>query len=189
MGNENEETKEFVDFVYEFYTTMKENEVILVYEGVITHDIVKAFSALAEANMEKNQEDSKTQKKVYFVMVESLQNIGKHSDSLDGDRPGRGVFCISKADDHYMMTTGNIVDSSKVEGLTSMLEEINTKDKDELKTMYKQQMREGKLSEKGGAGLGFISIARKTESKLEYTFKEIDENKSFFILSTQIFRQ
>jgi hypothetical protein len=30
-------------------------------------------------------------------------------------------------------------------------------------------MREGSLSEKGGAGLGLIDIARKTGEKLEYS--------------------
>lgn len=179
---------EFIDFVYEFYTTMKSQQVILVYEGVITHEIVKAFSALAEANMERNQEDASIQKKVYFVMVESLQNISKHSDSADEEKPGRGVFIISRADEHYMMTTGNIVENSKVEGLKKSLDQINSMNPEELKELYKTQMKGGSISEKGGAGLGFISIARKTESKLEYSFQPIDDKTTFFILSTNISR-
>lgn len=179
---------EFIDFVYEFYTTMKSQQVILVYEGVITHEIVKAFSALAEANMERNQEDASIQKKVYFVMVESLQNISKHSDSVEEDKPGRGVFIISRADEHYMMTTGNIVENSKVEGLKKSLDQINSMNPEELKELYKTQMKGGSISEKGGAGLGFISIARKTESKLEYSFQPIDDKTTFFILSTNISR-
>jgi len=179
---------EFIDFVYEFYTTMKSQQVILVYEGVITHEIVKAFSALAEANMERNQEDASIQKKVYFVMVESLQNISKHSDSAEEDKPGRGVFIISRADEHYMMTTGNIVENSKVDGLKKSLDQINSMNPDELKELYKTQMKGGSISEKGGAGLGFISIARKTESKLQYSFQPIDDKTTFFILSTNISR-
>jgi len=188
METKKKSIPEFIDFVYEFYTTMKNQQVILVYEGVITHEIVKAFSALAEANMERNQEDASIQKKVYFVMVESLQNISKHSDSAEEDKPGRGVFIISKAEENYMMTTGNIVENSKVEGLKAMLEQINTLDKEELKELYKTQMKGGSISEKGGAGLGFISIARKTESKLQYSFQPIDDSKTFFILSTNISR-
>jgi len=44
------------------------------------------------------------------------------------------------------------------------------------------------LSEKGGAGLGFIDIARKTGQKLVYSFLKIDEEKSFFVLTTTILR-
>jgi len=69
-----------------------------------------------------------------------------------------------------------------------MLEEINSLDKEGLKQLYKKQMREGRLSDKGGAGLGFIDIARKTGNKLEYHFLPIDETSSFFLLSSSISR-
>jgi hypothetical protein len=49
-------------------------------------------------------------------------------------------------------------------------------------------MREGRLSEKGGAGLGFIDIARKTGRKLDFHFLSIDEENSFFILTSTISR-
>jgi hypothetical protein len=47
-------------------------------------------------------------------------------------------------------------------------------------------MRETAISEKGGAGLGFIDIARKTGNPLEYHFEPIDEKNSFFLLKTSI---
>ena len=49
-------------------------------------------------------------------------------------------------------------------------------------------MKMGKLSAKGGAGLGFIDIARKSGNKLEYFFKEINSYSSFFILTTKVSR-
>ena len=38
----------------------------------------------------------------------------------------------------------------------------------------------------GGAGLGLIDIARKTEQKLEYQFLPIDDDSYFFILKVEI---
>ena len=38
----------FFDFVYDIYKQMKANDTNLVYEGEITHEITKAFTALAE---------------------------------------------------------------------------------------------------------------------------------------------
>ena len=52
--------------------------------------------------------------------------------------------------------------------------------------MYKKQLREGTLSEKQGAGLGLIDIARKSTSKLHYQFIPLDEGHSFFILKVEI---
>ena len=52
--------------------------------------------------------------------------------------------------------------------------------------MYKKQIKEGKISEKGGAGLGLIDIARKTEEPLEYQFLQLDQDTFFFILKVEI---
>jgi hypothetical protein len=47
-------------------------------------------------------------------------------------------------------------------------------------------MKEGRLSEKGGAGLGFIDIRRKTGEKLDFHFLPITDKISFFLLTTLI---
>ncbi|MGM0497035.1 MAG: SiaB family protein kinase [Bacteroidota bacterium] len=183
--------KGFLEFVYDFYRSMKAHEITLVYEGEITHQITKAFTSLTESNMAKEEESNTVQKKVFHVMVECLQNISKHADTFGSDDyifAGKGIFMVSKGKQDYHVTTGNVIENRKIEELTSMLEEINSLDKEGLKQLYKTQMREGRLSEKGGAGLGFIDIARKTGNKLEYHFLPIDETSSFFLLSSSISR-
>ena len=181
----------FLEFVYDFYRSMKSYEIKLVYEGKVTHQITKAFIALAEAQMEEHEEALKVQRTVFHVMVECLQNISKHADdftSSDFLFSGRGIFLVSKGDNEYSVTTGNAVENDKIEELTSMLETINRMDKDELKGLYKKQMKEGRLSEKGGAGLGFIDIKRKTGKELEYHFLPISNDTSFFLLTSTISR-
>ena len=69
-----------------------------------------------------------------------------------------------------------------------MLEKINSLDKDGLKMLYKQQIKEGRLSNKGGAGLGFIDIAKKTGNKLYYNFLSINDEYSFFVFTSKISR-
>ena len=183
--------KGFLEFVYDFYRSMKAHEITLVYEGEITHQITKAFTSLTESNMAKEDESNTVQKKVFHVMVECLQNISKHADTFGSDDylfAGRGIFMVSKGTEDYHVTTGNVIENRKIEELTEMLEEINSLDKEGLKQLYKKQMREGRLSDKGGAGLGFIDIVRKTGNKLEYHFLPIDETNSFFLLSSSISR-
>ncbi len=181
----------FLEFVYDFYKSMKAHEITLVYEGEITHQITKAFTSLTESNMAKEEESNTVQKKVFHVMVECLQNISKHADSFGSDDflfAGRGIFMVSKGDVEYHVTTGNVIENTKIEELTRILDHINLLDKEGLKQLYKTQMREGRLSEKGGAGLGFIDIARKTGRKLDFHFLSIDEENSFFILTSTISR-
>ena len=180
-----------LEFVYEFYLKMKKSNISLAYEGEITHQITKAFTALTENNMQRDQDSTSVQKKVFHVMVECLQNISKHAEKdLDyySSKDGRGIFLVSKDEKEYNITTGNIIKNDKIENLRNLLEKINSMTKDELNQLYKQQIREGRLSPKGGAGLGFIDIARKTGQKLIYSFLRIDDENSFFVLTSTIAR-
>ncbi|MDF1546236.1 MAG: SiaB family protein kinase [Bacteroidales bacterium] len=183
--------KESLDFVYDFYVKMKKNNINLAYEGEITHQITKAFTSLTESSMAKEDDFNTVQKKVFHVMVECLQNISKHAEnrnSIVTSKDGRGIFMISKDDAEYNVTTGNVINNDKVDKLRETLENINSLDKDGLTVLYKQQMREGRLSDRGGAGLGFIDIARKTGQKLVYSFLTINEKRSFFVLTSTISR-
>ncbi len=183
--------KESLEFVYDFYVKMKKNNINLAYEGEITHQITKAFTSLTESNLMKEDDVNTVQKKVFHVMVECLQNISKHAEnrnSIVTSKDGRGIFMISKDDAEYNVTTGNIINNDKISKLREILENINSLDQDGLKTLYKQQMREGRLSDRGGAGLGFIDIARKTGQKLIYSFLTINEKRSFFVLTSTISR-
>jgi hypothetical protein len=181
----------FLEFVYDFYKSMKKHEISLVYEGEITHQITKAFTSLTESNMAKEEESNTVQKKVFHVMVECLQNISKHADEYgtnDYIFSGRGIFLVAKGEEEYSVTTGNTVDNNKIPDLKKLLEQVNSLDKDELTELYKKQIKEGRLSDKGGAGLGFIDIKRKTGRNLDYHFLPINEDTSFFLLTSTISR-
>jgi len=180
----------FLDHIYQKNYAPVESQISLIYEGEITHQIMKAFTAMTETSLEKHEESSSVSKRVFHVMVECLQNIGKHADAEDIKEPEikRGIFLICKSEDNYNVITGNFIDHSKLDGLRSMLENINTLDKEGLKELYKTQIKGGSISDKGGAGLGFIDIARKTGEKLQYDFIQVTENTSFFILKSTVSR-
>jgi hypothetical protein len=99
-----------------------------------------------------------------------------------------GVFIVTRSAKEYCITTGNAMETSKIDELKKMLANINSMDKEALNEMYKKQIKEGQIHEKGGAGLGFIDIKRKTGNNLSYEFMPIDEGLSFFILTTSVSR-
>ena len=184
--------KSFIKSVFSFYKLMKTNDVSLVYEGEITHAITKAFTSLTESAMAKTSESNSTQRKVFHVMVECLQNISKHAEEVDAGKvykEKRGVFLIHKDEDKYGVTTGNVISNDKIADLRDSLNHINSLDKEGLKKLHKEQIRGGTLSDKQGAGLGFIDIARKTGNPLQFHFLDIDEQSSFFILTSRIERK
>ncbi len=190
------ENVDYMKLIYDFHKEMLNNKFTLVYEGEITHQITKAFTSLAENKMDSYSEDASMKKKVFHVMVECLQNLSKHAEDnkgkINSGSAGNGIFIVGRLgdnDEDYHVLTGNSVENSKVDELRALLEKINQLDKSGLKELFKKQMREGSLSEKGGAGLGLIDIARKTGEKLEFNFIDVGDNHSFFLLRTKISRK
>ncbi len=171
------EKVDYMKMMYTFHKEMANNCFTLVYEGEITHQITKAFTSLAENNMDRISEDLSVKKKVFHVMVECLQNLSKHSEDNEGGglgtNSGNGIFVVGRLGENnedYHVITGNPIENDKIPDLKELLDKINQLDKEGLKEFYKKQMREGSLSDKGGAGLGLIDIARKTGEKLDYHF-------------------
>jgi hypothetical protein len=126
-------------------------------------------------------------------MVEALQNIVKHS-SEQGTRAGSlvsrsAIFMISKDDARYCILTGNPILKANVGGLTNSLNKLNSLDKDGLKELYKEIIKNTQISEKGGAGLGFVDMARKSGEKLEFMFADMDAEYDFFCLKVNISRE
>jgi len=191
MENEIQKNNENFNFVYEFYTKLKDNNISFAYEGEISHEITKAFSSLAESHIAIDNEPGTMQKKVFHIMVESLQNISKHSGEkidINSATDGQGIFFISKAEKEYTITTGNVIDKYEVPGLKLVIKKINSSNKKSLKELYKEQIKKGRLSDKGGAGLGFIDIVRKTGQQLIYSFLDINEKKTYFVLTSTVSR-
>ena len=182
-------TVDYMGLVLDYHNSMRSHNLNLVYEGEINQSITKAFTSLAEQNLIEYKEEKKTIRKVYHVMVECLQNIYRHSDDPIKSRKGRkkhGIFMVGHDKNGYIISTGNVIENSKIEAVRSSLDLVNSLDEMEIKELYKKQITSGILSDKGGAGLGFIDISKKTGNPLEYRFENIDENKSFFILKTYI---
>lgn len=179
-------TFNFIKSISNIYDEMIENGFSLVYLGEFSHEITKMFTSMAESDMEKQSEERSVQRKVYHVMVETLQNMNKHSDEIRDGNIGSGLFIIGKKDDTYYIITSNMVARRHKDDLENALISVNNATKEELKEMYKKQIKEGKLSAKGGAGLGLIDIARKTGETLNYQFLQLDNDNFFFILKVEI---
>lgn len=182
-----------MNFIYDLHRTMMAQKLILVYEGDFTQETTKSILAMAERNLDSSGEDSSIKRKVFNVMVEALQNIVKHS-SEKGMKAGSllsksAIFMISKDDQRYSILTGNPILLNDVTQLKKNLEDLNNLDKEGLKEMYKNIIKNTQISEKGGAGLGFVDMARKSGEKLEFQFPQMDADYAFFCLKVNVSRE
>jgi len=74
----------------------------------------------------------------------------------------------------------NIIDKSVGENLINRYELINNKDRNELKAMYLDQMMNGEMSVKGGAGLGIITIILRSQNKSKVNLVPLSDQNEIF---------
>lgn len=179
--------------VHEYYSQLDGGNVLLAYKGSITTDLINNVLEQIEVKMESVDEEPKVRKKVYNVLVESLQNLYHHVEELPEKFKDRdkfdskfGVLVIAKENEAIKISCGNFITSEKIKFLKDKIDKINSLSKDELKDMYKFILNHQKLSAKGGGGLGLVDIARKTGNKLEYTFQHYEDDYYFFNLDVFI---
>jgi len=89
-------------------------------------------------------------------------------------------------DTAFYVETGNYLSAANKEKLELYLGRINSLDKDQIREYYKKTMSENGFTAKGGAGLGFIDIARKSEEILVYNFIPLGDDVYFFEFSAKI---
>ena len=177
--------------VNEFYSKLNDGDVLMAFKGNISSELISNVLGVVESGMDDYDENSKIRKKVYNVLVESLQNLYHHIEVLPEDMHGEfeskfGILVVSRESGKYRISTANFVTQDKVDVLKNKIDKINSMGKEELKDMYKFILNHQRLSEKGGGGLGLVDIARKTGNKLDYTFEKYNDTYYFFNLDVFI---
>jgi hypothetical protein len=171
----------------EYYSKLNGGDVLMAFKGNISGELISNVLEVVEAGMDDRNENSKIRKKVYNVLVESLQNLYHHIEVLPPVMQKEfdskfAMIVVSKETERYRLSTGNFVTQDKVDVLKNKIDKINSMGKEELKDMYKFILNHQRLSEKGGGGLGLVDIARKTGHKLEYHFEKYNNIYYFFNL-------
>jgi hypothetical protein len=163
---------------------MMKERLMFVYRGVVTNENSASLLMLLEKEMENSEFGFVGRKRLFMFVLESLQNVSRHSDHNQYSEMSLVVY--SKTDTGYTVTTGNVIETDKIDDLRSKLDEINKLDSGEIRSVYRNMLSNAEFSSKGGAGLGLIEMAKKTGNKLDYDFIKLDKSFSYFILSKTV---
>ncbi|RLD51993.1 MAG: hypothetical protein DRI94_04480, partial [Bacteroidetes bacterium] len=176
------------NLAYTLFESIQGNTMEYTYRGSFTTKVTDTILSLTESNLENENVEKKIRKRVFFIIVEGLQNVTRHQSASESDELAGypGLFVVQYKPDGYYITTGNLIRSSNEDNIKNLIDKINKLDKDELKKYSLEKLDEGEFSEKGGAGLGLIEIARKSGNKLVYAFDKINDQFSFFYMHSKI---
>ena len=172
---------------------MNQRQVIINYEGSFKFDTIEKLLSATKADLTAKETNIKTKKRVLNIMVECLENIYKHAEKIINESHFNKEdfnkfykFVLEKEDNNFYITAANPILNKNVEVIKNKIEEANSLDKEQLKELYASKINNSMISERGGAGLGIIDIALKSENKIKYTFTKIDDFFSYYELKIKV---
>ncbi len=161
-------------------------QLLLAYDGVLNSETISKLESEIEGKILDKRLPKMVIKKVFFISIESLQNMYIHG-FRDDHGAKHNFFILYLTEKEVKIITANLIANTAIEKLTKHIEKINSfNDPAELKTYYLEHLESNELSAKGGAGLGFITIGMKSGNKLRIEFEHINEKRSLFLMEVTI---
>lgn len=173
------ESKKVLNAVTERYVKEEALTIVMSHCGVFSQDLVNSLGEGAEELLVASNEKRQLIRKIFSVLIEGLQNIKIHGEATK-ENVKYGILVVAKGEGLYKITFGNLILNEEVSAMERRLSTLNQLSEVELKERYMKVLSEGILSNKGGAGLGFITMRMKAKSLLNFHFKKISNDKSVF---------
>lgn len=175
-----------------WYSKVNTEDCVFSFKGNVTAEIITNILTDIEDRLKEKQEDSKVRKRMYNILVEALQNLFHHVDPPPADLQDElgekfaSILIKEAGAGSYKIICGNFVLSRKVGVLKERIDQINSLNMEERKSLYKLILNNQEYSEKGGGGLGLIDIARRTGSDLVCQFFPVNDMSAFYVLQIMV---
>lgn len=174
--------------IYGEYNTKSNKKIIVSHFGEFSQDLVNSISNAVEEKMLEANDKKGNVKRMFSILVEGLQNVRLHGEKDDTNHQ-TSFLIIGQDENEYLVTLANLILNTNRATIEERLHQINAYNEAEVKQLYMDVLTNGIISNKGGAGLGFITMAMKSKNKLNYKIEEINDRISCFTLEVKIDRQ
>lgn len=169
------------------YNSAPNGRVILSHFGEISQELVNSLSVSIENIMIDSKDKKGVVKRMFSILVEGLQNIRIHGERDENQRQ-TSFLTILQTESHYKLTLANLVNTNNIPKIIDRINQLNNLDLIEVKNLYMEVLSNGIMSNKGGAGLGFITMSLKSKNQLDYSASEVSEFLTLLSLEIKIDR-
>ncbi|WP_027419380.1 SiaB family protein kinase [Crocinitomix catalasitica] len=170
------------------YNVHADGKIIVSHFGEFSQDLVNSLSTNIEEIMLDSGDKKGVLKKVFSILVEGLQNIRIHGER-DENKQQISFLIVLQKDEDYKVTFGNLVKKSNIDKIEARIDKLNKMDRAEIKSLYMDTLSNGVMSNKGGAGLGFITMALKSQNQIKYLEEEVSEDLLIFSQTITVNRE
>jgi len=163
------------------------NHVYMIWSGHITSGIGDDVLSITEARLSDEDVDARIRRKVFNIMVEILENVSKFNPGKEAEKNhGLPLAMLRFEEGRFVLSTGNLMSGSMVGELKQKIDNINSFSRHELKTLFFASLSAQSIETDSTGNMGLISMARKSGGKLEYQFKKVNEEYSYFMLTVRV---
>ena len=124
-------------------------------------------------------------RKISFLTVEIIQNIIHHSDKTPKGETF-AYFELLQESDNYIIKSGNLLSKDKTDELEKRLQSVTTLTEEEIKETIIGKLENESFTEKGGAGIGLLSIKKRVKEGMDYTIEYFKEDYNFIHFEIKI---
>lgn len=179
------------EYLYKLATQMSETGLLLSFSGPFSQGIIEELGAAIKGYLREGNHPASVNMNVFSVFIEQTQNIKNYItkrgiNEFSDPFHGYGIVVIGRRGEHYFIKSGNIIHEQDTQPLSDRIKRIQNSSKEELKQMYKDQIRKDPPPGSNGAGLGLIEMARKAAKPMEYSFTKVDNANYFFTLHVTV---
>ncbi len=173
--------------VLELERLMASNNVHMTWSGHISSGIEDEVLSITEARLLDEDVDFRIRRKVFNIMVEILENVSKYNPGKEAeDKYGLPLAMVRLDDGRFVLTTGNLMSAQGIGELKQKIDNINSFSQEELKTLFFAALSAQSIETDSTGNMGLISMARKSGGKLEYQFRKVNEEYSYFMLTVRV---
>ena len=178
---------------WELKQEMERRGIVFSFSGYLTEGVLFSLGETLKYKMTAEETDKNTVKKVFSVFVEQVQNIIRYSaERLEGGQDDRkvrlssGIVTVGSEGGAFYVVCANPVHARDAERLKERLDHLRGLDKEGLKALYKERLRDDSDEESKGASIGLIEIARRTSKPIDYDVMAISDDQIFFSIKAYI---
>ncbi|MFZ4786035.1 MAG: SiaB family protein kinase [Flavobacteriales bacterium] len=152
---------------------------IFSHFGDFSQNKVDSTIKLIESAIIEAGDKRQTMRRICSVLIEILQNTSLHA-SKDGNSHMHAYLIISRNINHYRIQTGNLILASDIPVLKARMQELTSMDKNAIRKMFIETLCNEDFTYKGGAGLGLLTIAKRSIETVKYDITSIDPTFGYF---------
>jgi hypothetical protein len=149
---------------------MNENQLMFCYKGGFSQEMLRAILSMTTKKMNEYEDDTVLKKKVTEVLIGCFQNISTSSFMIDTEE---SLLTIRKINGVYEIFSGKVILKNRMDQLKQLFTSIiSSETAEQLEHFDNNSLIE----------IALMTSAKKTDNKIEYHFKDINETTAFLSL-------